>query len=104
LPLVYDQKAAMNSANQPPRRNAVEIFNGALGLPDSAEVTELEAYLNRACQGDAALRAEVENLLAHHHSDSFLEHAVRAAGAVGEAPTTLEPARKARPASLDPPG
>ena len=91
----------MNSTNQPPKRTPFEIFNGALDLPDSAE---LKAYLDRACQGDAALRAQVENLLTHHHSDSFLEHAALAAAAVGETPTTLDPTREAAPASVAPLG
>src|SRR5262245_17608519 len=91
----------MNSANQPPERTAFEIFNGALDLSDS---TELKAYLDRACQGDASLRARVEKLLAHHHADSFLEHAALAAAAVGEAPTTLDPAREPAPASVSPLG
>ncbi|HZO84727.1 MAG TPA: serine/threonine-protein kinase [Verrucomicrobiae bacterium] len=89
----------MNSANQPPERTPFEIFNGALDIGDS---TELQAYLDRACQGDAALRAQVENLLAHHQADSFLEHAALAAVAVKEAPRTLDPAREASPASVAP--
>lgn len=91
----------MNSANQPPKRTPFEIFNGALDLPDSAE---LKAYLDRACQGDAALRAQVENLLTHHHSDSFLEHSALPAVGVEEAPTTLDPTREAAPASVAPLG
>src|SRR6185503_1099315 len=69
--------------------------------PDSAE---LKAYLDRACQGDAALRAQVENLLTHHHSDSFLEHTALTAVAVSETPTTLDPTREAAPASVAPLG
>lgn len=91
----------MNSANQPPKRTPFEIFNGALDLPDSAE---LKAYLDRACQGDAALRAQVENLLTHHHSDSFLEHAALAAVAVDETPTTLEATREAAAVRVAPLG
>ena len=91
----------MNSANQSLKRTPFEIFNGALDLSDSAE---LKAYLDRACQGDAALRAQVENLLTHHHSDSFLEHAALAAVAAGEAPTTLDPTRGAAPARVAPLG
>src|SRR6185436_14354495 len=88
----------MNSANQPPKRTPFEIFDGALDLPDSAE---LKAYLDRACQGDAALRAQVENLLTHHHSDSFLEDT---SVAVGEAPTTFDPARAGAPPRVTPLG
>ena len=91
----------MNSANHPQKRTPFEIFNGALDFSDSAE---LKAYLDRACQGDAGLRAQVENLLTHHHSDSFLEHAALAAVAVGELPTTLDPTREAAPASVAPLG
>src|SRR3954464_426574 len=87
----------MNSSNQPPRRTPFEIFNGALDLPDSAE---LQAYLDGACQGDASLRAQVQSLLAHHHSDDFMEHAAATVVAVEEAPTMLDPARKAAPASV----
>ena len=89
----------MNSANPAPRRTAFEIFSGALDLPDPAE---LKAYLDRACEGDAALRAEVENLMTHHHSDSFLEHAALAAP--GEAPTALDPMQEPAPASVEPLG
>ncbi len=75
----------MNSSNEPPERTAFEIFSGALDLPDSAE---LQAYLDRACHGDAALRAQVENLLAHHQSDSFLESAALVAPG---APASVSP-------------
>ena len=75
----------MNSANPAPKRTASEIFSGALDLPDPAE---LKAYLDRECQGDAALRAQVEILMAHHHSDSFLEHPALAGVAAEETPTT----------------
>jgi len=46
-----------------PRANAEAIFHGALDLPVPAERV---AYLDTACQGDAALRAEVGALLRHH--------------------------------------
>jgi tRNA A-37 threonylcarbamoyl transferase component Bud32 len=92
-------ETAMNSANPHHKRSSFELFNAALELSDPAE---LKAYLDRACQGDAALRAQVENLLAHHRSDSFLEHPPGQALAVGEAPTTLDPARAIAPASVAP--
>lgn len=91
----------MNSANQPPERTPFDIFNRALDLPDSAE---RKAYLDRACQEDAALRVQVENLLAHHRSDSFLEHAALPAMPAGVAPTMLDPAPEAAPARVAPLG
>jgi serine/threonine protein kinase len=45
-----------------------EIFNAAVDLP----LNERAGYLDRSCVDDAALRANVENLLANYKSD-FLE-------------------------------
>jgi tRNA A-37 threonylcarbamoyl transferase component Bud32 len=61
----------MNAANQPPQPSAAELFSRALDITDPAR---RRAFLDQACQGNAALRAQVERLLAHHHNDSFLEH------------------------------
>src|SRR5689334_22277438 len=64
------------------------IFLSALDIADPAERT---AYLDRACGGDAALRQQVEALLAaHDRSDLFLnEPALEqlAAGRAGDRPT-----------------
>jgi hypothetical protein len=47
-----------------------EAFEGALAFPADAR----PAYLSRACGGDAALRQQVEALLAsHERAKSFLE-------------------------------
>jgi len=89
----------MNAANHPPKRTPFEIFNGALDLTHPAE---LKAYLDRECQGDAALLAHVQNLLAHHHSDSFLEHPALADVAPEDAPTTLDPTQETAPARVAP--
>lgn len=46
------------------------VFDGALALPPH----ERDAYLVRACGGDAGIEADVRALLAHHdRSESFLE-------------------------------
>ena len=46
------------------------IFHGAIDMP----AEERTAYLQEACAGDAALRGEVESLLASHQdSEGFLE-------------------------------
>ncbi len=87
----------MNSNNKNSEQAPFEIFNGALDLANPAE---LKAYLDRACKGNTALRAQVENLLAHHKSDSFMEHTALSKAAREEAPTTLDPAREATPGNL----
>jgi hypothetical protein len=51
-----------------------EIFLMAL---EKAAPAERAAYLEGACGGDAALRAEVELLLQHHTAGSFLEYPAR---------------------------
>jgi len=51
--------------------NPEDIFHKAIELPDQAERA---AYLDQACQGDEALRAEVDLLLASHEEvGDFLE-------------------------------
>jgi len=58
------------------------IFHGAIDMP----AEERTAYLQEACAGDAALRGEVESLLASHQdSEGFLEST-----AVAEAAQMLE--------------
>lgn len=47
-----------------------EIFLKALEISEPAG---RKRYLNEACAGDDALRAQIENLLASHRADSFLE-------------------------------
>jgi eukaryotic-like serine/threonine-protein kinase len=49
-------------------RDAAEVFSDALELP----AEERDLFLQRACAGDAALRAEVESLLAAHPAASAL--------------------------------
>ena len=49
---------------------ARDLFLEALEKPTPAERA---AFLDGACRGDDALRAAVEELLAHHREDSFLE-------------------------------
>ena len=51
-------------------RRVDTIFDAVVDLPTESQA----AYIDRACDGDDALRAEVHELLrAYHHSDSFLE-------------------------------
>jgi serine/threonine protein kinase len=57
-----------------------ELFLGAVEKRDSRE---REDYLDRACGGDAALRAEVESLLRAYREDSFLNKPA------GDLPTVL---------------
>src|SRR5262249_48493344 len=66
----------MNSA-------AKSIFGKALAI-DAAQ--ERAAYLENACGGDAALRGEVESLLAAF--DNAGQFLVEQPNATGEAPTT----------------
>jgi WD40 repeat protein/serine/threonine protein kinase len=69
--------AGMNgrSASKPRER---DVFLEALEQPT---LDARAAYLDRACQGDAALRGAVEALLANHRTDEFLE-----TPAIGSAP------------------
>lgn len=46
-----------------------ELFSAAQGLPEN----ERAEFLRSACGGDAGLQTEVENLIASHSDDSFLE-------------------------------
>ena len=54
------------------------LVGQALSMPD----IERAAFLDDACQGDAALRREVDELLAGDDPDSFLEHSPVADGAM----------------------
>ncbi len=63
---------------------AEAIFHGALDIPGTRERAE---YLDAACAGDAALRAEVEDLLRAEESRDFLNGpAVAGAGATAILP------------------
>lgn len=60
----------MESSNSPERWRRVEaVFTAAL----DREPTERDAFLAMACDGDPALRAEVESLLAAHERTGVLE-------------------------------
>src|SRR5262245_19873193 len=64
------------------RRRIDTVCDAALALPTEARA----AYLDRECGDDAALRGEVESLLAHARTaDAFLESSLgaMAAGLVG---------------------
>jgi serine/threonine protein kinase len=79
----------MSSEQQPPRQNAREIFLQALEQPSPGARA---FYLDGACRGDTALRAEVERLLENHKSDSFLESpAVHRGGTVMVGAVTEKP-------------
>jgi eukaryotic-like serine/threonine-protein kinase len=57
----------------PPDNRELEIFNSALELATPAERV---AYLDHACGDDAALRAQVDELLrAHEQAEGFLADA-----------------------------
>jgi len=60
----------MNPTPPPPPDNPRDLFLQALEHP----VAERAAFLDDACRGDAALRRDMERLLADHREDSFLEH------------------------------
>jgi predicted Ser/Thr protein kinase len=47
-----------------------DILDSALGLPPDLR----DAYLTEACAGDAALRSEVESLIAASEQSAFLDH------------------------------
>src|SRR6476620_8355986 len=69
-----------------PRAN--DLFLGALELPDSGE---RQRYLDGACVGDAALRAEVEALLdAGARAGSFLEAPARGLDPTADLPSVRE--------------
>jgi serine/threonine protein kinase len=65
-----------------PGRHPRDLFLEALEKPAPAERA---AFLDGACRGDAALRSAVEDLLANHHEDSFLE------GPALSVPTSIAP-------------
>ncbi|HEY1376245.1 MAG TPA: serine/threonine-protein kinase [Gemmataceae bacterium] len=65
------------------------IFLAALDVADPAERA---AYVDRACSGDAGLRAQVEGLLAaHQQSGGFLEQPALALVTVDELPAAERP-------------
>ncbi len=69
-------------------RTAKEIFSGACELPAAGRA----AYLEKACAGEAALRAEVESLLAAHTAaGEFLETPALATAAAVVAETLPDP-------------
>jgi eukaryotic-like serine/threonine-protein kinase len=73
-------------------RNAKEIFLQA--IEETAE-EERAAFLDRACAGDAAMRARVEELLAAHQVDSFLERPAAPLGATREPGKPVEASNSA---------
>jgi eukaryotic-like serine/threonine-protein kinase len=67
-------------------QRAKELFGAALERPPA----ERSAYLDAACAGDAALRAEVESLLAaHDEASSFLDEPAAALGPADIAQSVL---------------
>ncbi|MCB1020681.1 MAG: protein kinase, partial [Acidobacteria bacterium] len=58
-------------SNQALLRRALELFDGALDLPES----EWGAFLDQACEGQPELRAETEKLLAAHARGGLLDGA-----------------------------
>ncbi len=72
------------------------VFGEAVALEPDAR----EAFLDRACRGDPALRREVESLLAHHHDgqDAFSDDRVGLGYELLGAATRV---RRSRPAGRD---
>jgi serine/threonine protein kinase/Flp pilus assembly protein TadD len=69
--------------------NEQTLFAEALERTDPQERA---AFLDQACQGDAALRQRIERLLAQHeHAGSFLEPPVQAPAATIDEPNTEQP-------------
>lgn len=62
--------AGMNGRSASSNSRERDVFLEALEQPTPERRA---AFLDRACQGDAALRGAVEALLANHRSDGFLE-------------------------------
>src|SRR5688572_5368349 len=62
------ERKSMNSPS--PVSSPRDVFLEALEKPAPLERS---AFLDGACRGDAALRSAVEELLANHRDDSFLE-------------------------------
>ena len=60
----------MNPLSPSPAPHPRDLFLEAIEKPTPAERA---AFLDGACRGDAALRSAVEELLANHREDSFLE-------------------------------
>ncbi|MEK7675256.1 MAG: serine/threonine-protein kinase [Verrucomicrobiota bacterium] len=61
----------MSASNQPSDSRLREIFLQAVELTDAAQ---RQRFLDDVCAGDAAMRAQINDLLASHQDDSFLEH------------------------------
>jgi len=76
---------AMSDESKSSLTKEISIFDAALKL--SAPV-ERAAFLDRACGGDANLRAAVESLLKHHKDDHFM---VKPGGTVRLSPVTEKP-------------
>ena len=74
----------MNPPSPTPASNPRDLFLEALEKPGPIERA---AFLDEACRSDAALRAAVEELLANHHDDSFLEDPSFSMPTVISAPT-----------------
>jgi serine/threonine protein kinase/tetratricopeptide (TPR) repeat protein len=83
--LSHDQDPSRQEAAASYRR-AFEVFSGALRLDGEAR----RAYLDEACRGDAALRAEVDSLFAHDEAGATVENAAQRAllGVVAEQGTS----------------
>src|SRR5690242_20444874 len=64
------------------------IFWQALDCPSGAEQ---RTYLDRACEGDAALRSRIDALLAaHQNAGNFLEVPVPPPTVTGNSPSSVE--------------
>ena len=69
--------------------NERSLFLAALEIDD---LSERSVYLDRACAGDPALRAQVEQLLkAHQESGLFMERPALAIGATVDEPIRERP-------------
>src|SRR5215510_14928558 len=79
----------MKSTDGPPSSRKRELFLRALERRNPAERS---AFLDDACGDDRMLRATVEELLAHHHEDSFLEESpAGGAFAIDDSVSAAEP-------------
>src|SRR5688572_4449895 len=82
--------------------HAMTIFGDAL---ECASPDERARYLDRACGGDADLRAHIEHLLrAHGEAGQFLGGGDRPAAPGGGAPASMADAAAAARAAADGPG
>src|SRR5262245_5119392 len=81
----------MNPSDGSPGSRKRELFLKALEKRDPAE---RGAFLDGVCGDDRMLRASVEELLAHHHEDSFLEESpAGTAFAIGASVSPAGPCR-----------